>query len=646
MNKYIILCLIFNSHLVFGDDLGQLYSLSNQAMDVVTQTNEFPSDGHFRLTAQQADLVSLVGKNDFLIGERLGSQDKNKVDCKENDESFEPIKEEFDKRKFRVGAIEIYSWDDFNKNERFSYTRSPYEAFMYDHDIATDSSSRYDWKRLLKRAKYNEGMDLNENTKKIVSLIKKETGLDITTGAVTSELLYQNLLDKPSDWKAILSKNKDALSFDEKVQLVAKLGEDFGNDYNYKRNKEGLKKGIIPIETMLKNLSNSESGGICRDVALAQTQMLGALGVNEAYSVGYISNSGGHATMLAVDPNDKNKIYKFNYGEMYSDRASKGAAALDQDNSLPNIGMNYRVYDKDGKPLAVVPTEIGNMLREVTDQSKKPGEESRSYSLLKAYFNTDKTGGSFFSGTTSTGETITGVAFTGKMDLKNIDIKAGVVGYKARANKLYYDIDETGFYAFDETNLKTVLYEGNYGKFDAGVGTKIEIIKVNAKSMDKVYDDISRVSAIDSNVSFNAKANYSKELDKNNSISFGTQVNARIDKSNIADEGSRKLQYDSTVLISKYDHAIADDLKSSLEMATTFNKYGNNLTLKASLKDESQTFNVGSNVPVGKRAPAFFSGQEKNFRFAYEKATKSGWNFELEYEQNLDAKTKNVNRDF
>lgn len=137
--------------------------------------------------------------------------------------------------------------------------------------------------------------------------------------------MYQDLIKKPESWQQTLEKSKNALSFDEKIKLVAKLGNQFNYDYNYKRTEEGSaeNEGIVSTETMLRNLSTSDAGGVCRDVSLSQSQMLKSLGINQSYSVAHSSNRGGHATLIVVDPNDKNRIIKLNYGDVQTDDGKK-----------------------------------------------------------------------------------------------------------------------------------------------------------------------------------------------------------------------------------------------------------------------------------------------------------------------------------
>lgn len=645
MRKKILLPLVLlSTKLIAADNTENLYLLSNQSMDVVTKMKEYPSDGHFHLTTQEADLTTGVAKNDYMIGEYAANkQDKShttSVDCPEKKFTTDKINKAYGARSFRIGAISINALSDFEKIERKSYSDSAYGSFMNGKGYSTYWGN-YSWQNLMTRFKeYDPKADAGTNASKLAEMLKKETGLDVPKGALASEFMYNDLLSKPTEWKTILSKSKDSLSFDEKVFLVAKLGGRFGDDYNYDRIGNGPEKnGVVPIETLLKNLSTADAGGVCRDVSLAQSQMLKALGVKDSYSVAYNSNRGGHATLLAVDPNDKNRIIKMNYGELYTDDGRKGSAALDQNNSLPNVGMQYRIYDSNGKPLASVPTEIGNLLRDATNQEKAPGDSVRSYNLQRAYIGNDYIQGALFTGKTSTGENIDGISLYGKASSKYLDVEAGGAGFKTKADKMYYTIDEAGVYGYGKSTLKATVYEGKYGTVGTGVGASIEVMQNNVNSTDKSYGSKSSAKTIDVSTNVFAKASYDLDLSPKDKIGVEAQVKGRIDKGNVADEGSYQLNYDSTTLISRYDHQFTKDLKGSVEVATVLARYGESASFKAALTDDKNSVFVSGNTRLSD-TPSFFPGMENNVRAGYARTTNNGWTLKLQYENNLDSKTQ------
>lgn len=624
--------------LLAADNTNDLYDLSNQTMDIVTKMKEFPSDGHFQLTPNEADLVMNLAKNDYMIGEHLASKNEKKPasDCPEENAPDPKLNKAYNERSFRVSAISVFSLSDFAASERKIYADSAYSNFMTSKGYTVSAPAKYSWSSLMSRfTDYDKNADAGTNAKKLAELIKSETGLEVPSGALASEFIYRDLLARPNDWNTTLTKSKDSLSFDEKVYLVAKLGGNFGSDYNYSR-AAGSSSGIVPIEVMLKNFSTAESGGICRDVSLAQTQMLKALGVDQAYSVTYSYDRGGHATVLAVDPNNKNRIIKFNYGELYTDDGKKGTAVLDQNNSLPNVGMQYRVYDDEGKPLAAIPSEIGQILKEVTNQPRQPGDSVRSYALNKVFFENEQVSGSLFTGKTSTGEVINGLALNKSMNSEGLHAEFGGALYVANADKKYYDMNEHGLYGFAKMGFSTTIYEGKHGHLGGEIGMNTEVLFLGGESTAKNYPKKYKIDTFDVSKNFYAKTNYENQLNEKDKVGVSVEVKTRIDKSNVADEGSQSLQYDSTTIISRYDHQFSSNLKSSVQVANLLARYGNNVSFQATLEDQQNKFSVSGNVPVS-NAPSFFPGQERSLAAVYERNSKSGWNFKLEYQKNLDS---------
>lgn len=649
MKKLLIIINLFTLNSWAADSVSEIYNLSNDTMNIITYSKEFPKDGHFNLTTQESDLAFNLGKNDFLIAKYvtdIASPVWKPLGCSENLKKTDELEKKYGDRSLRIGAMSIYSQTEFEKSENLKFSNNEYAAYMNSKGYyVSSSSSKYKWENLISRFKdYDPNADAKINSKKLAEFIKKEIGIDVPTGTLASEFIYRDLLQKPEEWKQTLEKSKDALSFDEKIKLVAKLGNQFNNDYNYQRteNNSAESKGIVSTENLLRNLSTNDSGGVCRDVSLSQSQMLKSLGVTESYSVAYQSNRGGHATLIVVDPNDKNRIIKLNYGDVQTDDGKKGKAALDQDNSLPNVGMRYRIYDNEGKPIASVPTELGSILKEVTDATKDSINIGSAYSLNKAYFSTDKIQGSLFNGKTSTGETINGVALHSKSNYNNlIEVKSGVTAYHAQADKTYYEMKETGLYGHGSADLKTTIYDGNYGKLGAGVGGSMEVLMVNTESKSKNYGNEFSNKTIDAQYNVHTRSTYDLNVTDKDKVSISAQANLRLDKDNVADEGKKSFHYESTVIISSYEHEFNENLKSSLEVSSKLNRFGNNAAFQATLQENSNKYILGGSLAASD-APSFLSGQN-TVNVGYERAIRNGWNFKLEYLKNLDSDNQQFN---
>lgn len=620
----------------------EMHKLSNQMMDVVTKSKEFPHE-KFKLNPTESDLVVAVAKNDILLGNYL-SQTKSDEECeklRKTEEEKKQLAKSFDERDFRIAAYTIYSDAEFVGNARTAYDKSNYAGYMNSIGQSTGSSSPMNWSAVLKRANVIESDSYETKIAKLQKVFEQELKAPVPAGVIAAEFVRIDLMKNPDNWKSYLGKSKNLMDFDQKMRLVADLGERMGNDYNYSRADSGVdSKGIVEIEKLLKNLGKSEPGGVCRDIAHAQTQMLRELGVNQAYTVAYVSNRGGHATVIAVDPNDKNRVMKLNYGELYQDDGKKGTAALDQDSSLPNVGLQYRIYDNEGKPVATVPTELTAVFREVTGRGNP--FSGRAQDVYKAQFGTKDLTGSLFSGRTSTGESVEGVALHGGGSSKYFEMNAGGVLYNAKADKKYYEIDQQGLYVFTDLGLKATVYESDRSKLKAGVGMSTEVMMLKAESTSKTGGSKSKSDLLtDVDQRFYTKADYELDLSDKEKMKFGTKVIGRIDKAHVADEGSRSLHYDSTVITSEYDRQWRDDLRFSVGAAATISRYGESLAISTSLIDGNNKYTVGGNIPSG-RAPSFFEDQAKVVKFGYERKTKSGWNFQLDFENNFDTDNKKV----
>lgn len=623
--------------------LYEMHNLSNQMMEVVTKSPEFPQK-KFKLNSQESDLVVAVAKNDMLIGNYLASAKISEEDCekqRKEEEQKKKLAKSFDDRNYRIAAYTIYSDAEFIGNSRLKYDTSNYKGYMSSIGQSTGTSSRMNWDAVVKRANVLAEDSYEAKIDKLQKLFEKEMNSTLPPGVIAAEFVRIDLMKNPDNWKSYLKDAKHLMDFDQKMRLVADLGERMGNDYNYKRIESGAEsEGVVEIEKLLKNLGKSEPGGVCRDIAHAQTQMLREMGVNQAYTVAYVSNRGGHATVIAVDPNDKNKVMKLNYGELYEDDGKKGTAALDQDSTLPNVGMQYRIYDNEGKPVASVPTELTAVFREVTGRGNP--FSGRSHNVYKADFGTKDFGGSLFSGRTSTGENVEGLALFGGGNSKYLEMKAGGVVYKANADKKYYEIDQQGLYVFTDLGLKATVYESESSKLNAGMGMSAEVMMLKAESTSKTGGSKSKSDLLtDIDQRFYTKADYELDLSDKDKMKFGTKVIGRIDKAHVADEGSRTLHYDSTIITSEYDRQWREDLKLSVGAAATISRYGESLALSTSLTDGANKYTLGGNIPSG-RAPSFFDDQAKVAKFGYERKTKTGWNFQVEFENNFDTDNKKV----
>ncbi len=300
---------------------------------------------------------------------------------------------------------------------------------------------------------------------------------NIPLGLILSEYSIRSMILNPSQWKNYLHEIKDKLSFEEKIRLASHFGGKFGDNYNYDRadqvGSEG--EGIVTIEEMLQSVSSNEPGGICRDVTLAQSQILKELGVahSSIYMVSYKTTNGRHAILAALDPENPGNIVKLNYSYITENSEVHGNAQLTQDTTIPDIGILYKVYDANGTPVAQVPTEVGQIFKDVTNQDRH--HFSKNYMLQKAQIQTYFGQATLFKGETSAADKVSGVALNGSMKGRSWESDYSAAIANRKGNRTLVTIDQISVYAHLNFRLNSPdMNIGNNFKVKAFSGIQSE----------------------------------------------------------------------------------------------------------------------------------------------------------------------------
>ncbi len=326
-----------------------------------------------------------------------------------------------------------------------------------------------------------DDLSLLERAQRLQSFAQSYSGAEPSLGLILSEYAIADMTANPSEWRNSLNEIKDHLTFEEKLKVASHFGGRFSDNYNYDRaNGEGPRAGgIVTIEEMLESVRDSTPGGVCRDVSQAQSLMLQELGVSsdDIYQVSYRTASGGHVVLAVKDPDNPKRIVKINYD--YTDETDDrtGGAALMQNSSLPEFGMQYRIYDADGKPVATVPTEMGEVLRDVTRGRRLSDGISQNHNLQRVYMDTPYGVGSLFTGTTTSGDNLVGVAFSRRGDEdQTISTDFGVAAVKRDGERATVTVSETALYSYLRQNIRSPRVEA--GNFSVGVngGVNSEMI--------------------------------------------------------------------------------------------------------------------------------------------------------------------------
>jgi len=269
----------------------------------------------------------------------------------------------------------------------------------------------------------------------------------------------KNAIINPNDWRSgfkDLAENTN-ITLEDKVLIAAKLGGQFAEKYNVDRTADGV--GIVSIEDLFASLAEGAPGGICRDISRAQGQILTALGVPEdkIFILAYTTPGSAHAVLAVQDENDPNKITKINY--QYVTEASSGSegSLLSMEGGRQiDTGLQFRVYNLEGDPIAIVPSEVHSVLRDVFD-SRFKNHVASNYNLNKTSFKTPIGETLIFSSTTANGDQLEG--FGQKLNFSvSDDVKIKLAfGFYERSNKRnHFDLDQQALYVVFDSTTKLI----------------------------------------------------------------------------------------------------------------------------------------------------------------------------------------------
>jgi hypothetical protein len=171
---------------------------------------------------------------------------------------------------------------------------------------------------------------------------------------------------------------KNQLSWSEKTRLLQVIGGEGLLRYDGARANGGGGGTSIPYENILLNFHKSVeipppeddpdaepttlhvNLGVCRDIALAQTQAGHQLGFKHAYSLSHVSG-GGHALSIFQNPENPKELLAIDYSELTVSQLREGSRALTRDR---DDTLRYTVADYSGKTVAAIPAELGTLMTE------------------------------------------------------------------------------------------------------------------------------------------------------------------------------------------------------------------------------------------------------------------------------------------
>lgn len=643
------------SQTLANDDLNKIFTLAEDVRDVVTSPELGAITNKFSLTGEEVTLRDELLDQDKETNLYLEAV-KNKKDCNDEKGDFsEDLRKRVAERKFRIEAMVIANSLKFEQNALGRFMADEYSSFMYKEYMAGNTAAVqvYNTEYLensFKNANPSvklDSLNLVEKEKLLNAFAAKVTGKPLPEGVLLKEMTFQHLMNNSGDWKKSLSTVKDHLSSEQKIQLVSKLGGYFSNQYNYSRSEAGAQERgkFVSTRELLDSAKNGTPGGICRDIALAQTQFLNELGYKDSYVVGYKTEDSHHATVITMDPVTK-KIIKFNYDETTEMKAGSGTEALNQDTSLPDYGVSYRIYDSSGKPVTKFSSELSNMLKDTSGADQSRNFAAKNYSVASVGFKTDLVDGNIFTGKTSTGKNVYGVAVYKDSKVNEL-FKTSIGGSvsKVMSEKSNIETDQTNLYlrASAEINSPAIKLGPVESKLVGGINSEILVSNIKRTQADGSVISESK-KQIDSQAEAYFGVDNKVELNnKDTVVNAGVYATIYPDWNHNARNDKTVPVLDSVVIKSGVTHKVSDDTKALIDTAIIMKNYGTSMMVKAVLEDEKRNLraSVGAALPITKDMPSFLPGAQKRVMASIEKATPKVI-YSIELERNLDNKSTTV----
>jgi hypothetical protein len=667
MNNLLVILVSFllTQTLRASDSLGKIYTLSEDVRDIVLEA----PGGHpmpnreFHLTTMQSDQVKALASLDNSMRIHLEVME-NKKDC-DKFLSFGKsltLEKKVADRDFKIQVAIISSDKRFEQNILQGFNENEYENFLdrvyksgkfKARGIMNLSSLRGTYKSI------HRGNDLDNQ-----SLIEKERilreftevylGETLPPGLLMKELVYDEIIGHSTDWKKTLSEVKDVLSSEQKLELVSRVGGSFSERYDKDRAEAGLDAmgSFVNTQQLLDSVKNEVPGGICRDISLAQAQMLKALGFSNTYVIGYKTAGSAHATVITTDP-ATGKIYKFNYSQLAESKKGSGTEVLFQDSSIPSRGLGYRVYDTDGKPVTFVASDLSKMMREVTAADTAHDFDPRNFNLSTVKINGANFNGSLYTGRTSAGENVYGVSVYKNEKINEFaTVGGGASAVKLEGTSAYYKVDQTSLYLRTNTTLKSPAVELNPMTSNAFLSLSGEFLISGTKEKNLSND---KTTYGDGQVDGNGQArlgvqNNFTSNDQKTTVKSEIYTNFYPEIDHIAEINGITAVQESVVIGTGVSHALTHDSKAFIDTAIIMREYGTSMVVNAlyTNQENSITYSAGFAAPVSRiflgdsDMPSFLPGGETRVFGGISQSTDEYFTYTLMYERNFNDNSQNM----
>ncbi|WPU66754.1 hypothetical protein [Peredibacter starrii] len=471
----------------------------------------------------------------------------------------------------------------------------------------------------------------------------KDCNFDVPTDLIAMRIGMDKIFNSKNDdeVKNIVEELGPKLNFEQKIEFAAQLGGMLLEGYDYDRADAGLNsEGVVTLRDMIEARQKGSFAGVCRDMSMAMAHTLKAMGVKDAYVVGYQSAVGGHATVLVQDPDNKNKTYNINYNYTTSNESASTLSHLNQNSTLPSVGTNMQIYDADGKHLTSLPTHLGVLLHEMAGGKASDLDPMlRSENSLGSVVLGHKSGASasLNAGITPDGDQVMALSGVYESGHEIAPSKAGVVLYNNRKDTNNYgQLDANGAYFEVEQKVQTrpLKIKSDKGEVSMQVYGKINSqYNVTYSKADGLTDgELSSYGAM--LLSTGTEINY-KTKNENTKVRATLAATGDLAKSDVRDEGTNYTpdlrDVTGTLAVT---HRISSHLEGYGGVAVTARpEFGVQSRQELGIVKQSESsrmsFIVGHQGQVAGSAPVFIPGSQNNYFLEASYGNKKGWSASL-----------------
>ncbi|GAB4011538.1 MAG: hypothetical protein Fur0010_06190 [Bdellovibrio sp.] len=318
------------------------------------------------------------------------------------------------------------------------------------------------------------------------------------------------------------------------------------------------------------------------------------------------------------DPDNKDGLYKMNYDYLQYNSGLSGPAALKVDGTLADVGLTYRIYDADGSPVTHVPTEIGQIFREVTNSSR--ATISPKYTINKTVISSRWVNATIFEGRNAgTMDSFHGLAldksFHSENRSQNMEIGVAVISREGQ-NRNDVELDQTAlmarlkYWVEKKKTINRVIITGILGSeieagyFDSKVVRKSDGYTKEGTNIDPVSMAFAGVSA-----------EYTSRDGKLN-LTSSVIIDSYLDFKNVtaASSGGVTLAMDAVRLDNKASFKLNEQTKLTGQVLITMKQIGNSVTFRTGIAHEKSrsALDFSYHTPIG-YMPMFVEEFERTY---------------------------------